>query len=431
LHLALQKQMPFSEDQTKVDSFILFLDIKGFSHLDNSQQNLLLEHLYKETNEIISKHKGSILDTKTIGDSFIIYFSEQNPCLKCADLICSLFLENYFWKKNGLNKLECRIALHRGELQFIRDAIEERHALFGKSITTVARLEPVVRENEVWCTPQFFQALSESPENKKFLKEFPFENIGKCVLAKNYGVTEVYALHMKGKPKPKRIIPEYDRSRRLFPDSEFPYDYFIFVRLRNKTLGIESLESVFNPPDYHIDALYYIYGDFDVLIRIRSKKEIEKKELEDKLRHKKRKIIKKGHDNILIFSIKGLADFSTDKFQILDKENEGEYNFNRLNKTSKYFKSFIYLKSTEIKAGNDLAKFIKRISSAANANKDLLNIYINDSSLIVETILEARDYYELSKLVEAIEDFCDENNWDIARSITFPVHDLDEKIIHK
>lgn len=138
--------------KSSIAAFVMAVDLKNFSSLSPSVHLKVVDRLYPKIADIVGvKRAGVLLDRKTIGDGFMFYFHSVVEAVRAATQMRMLFVEALFWNENEFKPpLQCRIGLHAGQFHRKRDAIEERQALFGHNVITVARLEPVVGANEVW-----------------------------------------------------------------------------------------------------------------------------------------------------------------------------------------------------------------------------------------------------------------------------------------
>src|SRR5204863_4904868 len=60
------------------------------------------------------------------------------------------------------------------------------------NVITAARLEPIVRENEIWCTNSF----KDEAKRSEIDQRVQFQLLGTCELAKGWSEEQVYALYL-------------------------------------------------------------------------------------------------------------------------------------------------------------------------------------------------------------------------------------------
>lgn len=168
---------------------MLFSDLKGFSHIKNDDFKTKLVNFLKI--DILDR----LLDSSnhfyfnTWGDAF--YICSENP-LALTELALQIRdkIKNKDWTRFGLNDdVEIRIALHAQITMVITEANGTVSNVTGQGVDRTARIEPVTKPNEVFCSEAFHQILlSESPRN---IKSFP---IGRTALAKNFGEMNLFRL---------------------------------------------------------------------------------------------------------------------------------------------------------------------------------------------------------------------------------------------
>ncbi|HXQ71877.1 MAG TPA: adenylate/guanylate cyclase domain-containing protein [Pyrinomonadaceae bacterium] len=394
-------------------AFVMAMDMHGFSGLSESDHDKVIGDLYSQIAGIV-KAGGvqKLLDRKTMGDGFIFYFEAVDEAADAAMNLRTLFRESLFWITHKFEKhLSCRIGLHSGQFFRMRDAIEERDALFGQNIITVARLEPVVRLNEVWCTESFrAEAL-----RKKVDQQYKFESLGNCELAKGWTRQAVYALYRDGesRPSPLQAASEHRVINHDNSDKDYPVTYFALIRLKHRSDGIEYLKKQLTKATYEIEAIYDLFGAFDILVRFKAQEELKEKDFSD-------------------FLVKGRIIRSKDKIELT------EIHFRREEKkkepivamplgSREYMKAFTYIKSSEILS--DSARVHKVLDLArAECGQDsgVVTYYKNRDTLILPIVIRTSDYYALANAVESIEEYVDDEGWDHVSITTYPVQALEE-----
>lgn len=408
-------------------AFLLAMDLHGFSSLSVSDHDKVITHLYPEIAKIV--HVGEVrklTDRKTIGDGFMFYFSTAALAAEAAIHLQILFVENRFWKQHKFERhLECRIGLHAGQFFRMKDAIEERPALFGRNIIAGARLEPVVGHNEIWCTASF-----KAEFDINGLQEVAtLIALGKCQLAKSWAAQDVFALYVEGQgPLPKPIRERHDPKTLAQQDLEvipykppsgsLPSTYFALIRLKHRSDGIAYLRRVLTVQEgFQIEAIYYIFGAYDIIVRFRAKENLKAKKLS--------KLLSKGK-----------IIWAEDKCELTDLHFEGEPDLERIVEIKasdrSHLKAFTYIKSNSIAA--DPARIREVVAVARKAFKkanSIVTYYHNDEVLILPIAISTDDYYTLAKAIEDIESLVDKRHWKDVSIITYPVHGFEEQELFK
>jgi hypothetical protein len=392
-------------------AFVMAMDMHGFSTLSQSDHDKVIDKIYREMARILGKDIKSVLDKKTIGDGFMFYFRSAPAATTAALKIRRIFTSDYLTRTEEFKKrLTCRIALHFGQFFWFWDAIEKKDALFGRNIIVAARLEPIVRENEIWCTRAFLNESSVGDLDERL----KFQEIGRCEMAKGWKEDDVYALwnpEEEDPPKPfshgqSRTI-KYNNRRR----DEYHFTYFALIRLKNRSDGVVHLHSHFENSGFHIDAVYYVFGNYDILARFKTKKPLKEGKLSKLL-----KDVKISH--------------KADKCKLTEVHfNESETEepivvFPRGN--LKYLKAFTYIKSSTVVKDKGLTKKILSLAKRACGEGAVVTYYNNDNQLIWPIAIPVERYYTLAEAIEDIESFLDDKRYDDARVTTYPVHGFEE-----
>jgi len=213
---------------------MLFSDLKGFSKIKNDDLKAKLVSFLKT--DIL----GQLLDStnhiyvNTWGDAF--YICSENPiALAEIALLIRDRIKNKDWIRFGLNEdLEVRIALHAQMARVVTESDGRISNVTGKGVDTTARIEPVTKSNEVFCSEAFHQILvSENPRN---IRSFP---VGRTALAKNFGEMNLFRLvwtsespqhpqFITGTPLPP--MPPIKRKRTDREKTDFLYNAFNIIR---------------------------------------------------------------------------------------------------------------------------------------------------------------------------------------------------------
>lgn len=186
--------------------YIIYFDIKDYSKLSEC---LRIKFYDKFIKKIIEEK----LNYKTInlwGDAFIAIFDKLQDIVVACDEIEWWFLK--FVKKNSNRSIGIRVVLHYGEIGFsdISDDFTTAISMYGDSIITAARIEPLVKPNQIWCTGDvYYQWLAETKRHNaptiitQGFKEV--KRIGNFFLPKDHGIEELFCV--------KKIIEEVEESK--------------------------------------------------------------------------------------------------------------------------------------------------------------------------------------------------------------------------
>jgi class 3 adenylate cyclase len=434
-------------DTQSTDVSILFLDIEGFSRLVDSQQNKFVLHFQQRVVQVLSEFRATPLDAKTVGDGVILYFSSSVDALNVALQIRDLFAESTFWNPiPEIQKRSVRIALHRGPVLFLPDLIEGKPSVFGKSITTAARLEPVVRSNEVWCTDTFKLSTLDQEE---LYKAFKFEHLGKTELAKGYQERDVYSVRRTSETSElvKLQLPLLETELRL-PYPRNHQLYIAFLELDNKSKDIRLIVSAFKDAVEHnsgarvaIEAAYAIFGQFDVVIRFNTDLDINRKIdaiTTELVRKKLLKNRQKDNWEFQHMQIDGLVNTglpkNADSYLLSVSENGKVSTLTQYKPNSKatrqtYICALVRIDSSILDLNLNRGKalvpdFIEELRKMQSIKR--CNVFVDDNKWLLEIFVPASNYYNLTSVVDAIESFLDRHKENEAYTlVTYPVQSFD------
>jgi class 3 adenylate cyclase len=387
------------------------IDLKDFSKLAPSVQLRVVERLYPKLAELVGVSNGkALLDKKTIGDGFMFYFGTALDALESALNIRALFLDTLFWREKEFNpRLQCRIGLHFGQFFRETDAIEQRLALFGHNVTTVARLEPIVGINEIWCTQSF--SLEAQRHRADFASDIVFQDLGIRQLAKGWGPENVYGIRFK---KDKAIVPISNAPRIIRHNNKhnkLKHTYFALVRMRDRTRGVKALKShLTDKLGCRIEAVYYIFGVFDIIVRFKRGKRLDEE----------------------VFACSLEEEGITEKEEhcsLTEVHFEGKSlveSIVKLPKSRKYIKAFAWIKSTNIlKRPHRVRKVVELARRACGKELGVVTYYTNSDVLILPIVIPVENYYALADAIEHIERWVDNQGLKYESIITYPVHGFD------
>lgn len=201
---------------------MLFSDLKGYSKIKNDS---LKEKVY-EVNQKIQQtilNKDNHFYCNTWGDAFFICGYD---CYELAEVALKIRdeIRNTSWERQGFEEdLKIRIGLHT---QIVR-VIETNNVVvevIGAGIDKAARIEPIVHENEVFCSSSSFTHIL----LEKFRK-INGESLGSRKLAKDFGETELYKLNWKSEEE-----NDLDKFEHKYP---LPRGQRVIVKIRQ---GVSS-----------------------------------------------------------------------------------------------------------------------------------------------------------------------------------------------
>lgn len=179
----------------KIETFIMFTDIKGFSSLNEKELEVFVKEVWPNAFKVFEKYSEEILGFNTWGDAIFMVFKKTSVIR--AILNYRDYFRNTRFEDMGLKPLGVRIGCHYGEFYEVADSVTKRSDFIGTTINTAARVEPVTRINDIFVTQEFVDAI-----NNKELKEelesarlnIEFDPIGLIPLAKDFGKHDISLL---------------------------------------------------------------------------------------------------------------------------------------------------------------------------------------------------------------------------------------------
>jgi sugar/nucleoside kinase (ribokinase family)/class 3 adenylate cyclase len=183
---------------------IMFLDVKHFSTLSQTQLERFIDDVLPALAATIDPYRDHLLELNTWGDAIIAV--SEDPVLIAR---LSLDLRDYFRKTNfealGLPQtLRSRISLHAGPVKYGQDPIRNRLGIIGANVNLAARIEPIIVPGEVWATADFAQMLAPHVSAERLA----FDDIGYRDLAKGYGRHPLRKLRRADEPASLSEIAE-------------------------------------------------------------------------------------------------------------------------------------------------------------------------------------------------------------------------------
>ncbi|MBI3859122.1 MAG: tetratricopeptide repeat protein [Thaumarchaeota archaeon] len=162
---------------------IMFTDMVGYTALGQRNESLsltLVEEQRKLLRPIFARHNGR--EIKTIGDSFLVEFTNALEAVRCAYDIQRATREfNVSMPED--RRVHLRVGLHLG------DVVETEGDISGDAVNLASRIEPLAEDGGVCLTQQVFDHIQ-----NKF--ELPLESLGAKTLKNVITPMEVYRMVM-------------------------------------------------------------------------------------------------------------------------------------------------------------------------------------------------------------------------------------------
>jgi TolB-like protein/tetratricopeptide (TPR) repeat protein len=161
----------------------MFTDMVGYTALGQRNEALslaLVDEQRKLIRPILAKHNGR--EVKTIGDAFLVEFSNSTDAVRCAYDIQRAA------KEFGLSlpsdrRIHLRVGLHAGEV------VESEGDISGDAVNVASRIEPLAEDGGVCLTRQVYDHV----RNKV---DFRFKGLGPRTLKNVTEPMEVYKMLM-------------------------------------------------------------------------------------------------------------------------------------------------------------------------------------------------------------------------------------------
>lgn len=183
----------------RIETAILFADVKGFSRLSDHQSGVFLASVLP----LIGESLGAPRQANTWGDGIVAFFDTTTSALRAALTLRDAF-RGFDWSNSGLPRLEIRIALHAGEAFEGWDPVRGCRGMIGVEINRAARIEPVVAPNHVYVTEDF--------RIRCHGDGLAFHDLGSVPLAKSWGDDRLYVATWKDEKIDTQQIVHTGRS---------------------------------------------------------------------------------------------------------------------------------------------------------------------------------------------------------------------------
>ena len=129
---------------------IMFTDMVGYTALGQRSESLslaLVEEQRKVIRPVLTRHSGR--EVKTIGDAFLVEFSNAMGAVRCAYDIQRTIRE-FNLSLEPEKRIHLRIGIHVG------DVVESRGDISGDAVNVASRIEPMAEDGGVCITRQVF-----------------------------------------------------------------------------------------------------------------------------------------------------------------------------------------------------------------------------------------------------------------------------------
>ena len=217
----------------------MFTDMVGFTALGQRDEALALALLDEERallRPVFQRHGGRVV--KTIGDGFLVEFTNALEAVRCAYEVQRASREANFSRP-----LERRVLLRVGV--HLGDVVEADGDISGDAVNVAARIEPLADAGGVCLTRQVFDQV-----RNKF--ELPLESLGARPLKHVDAAVEVFRVVLPWADGPPAVRPGADRNRiAILPLANFspaPGDEFFADGLTDEIIttaaGIRGLSVI-------------------------------------------------------------------------------------------------------------------------------------------------------------------------------------------
>ena len=184
-------EITVSEGQQTVKT-LLFADVVGYSKIPENQIKHFAPEFLGMISSLISEAPRPVL-TNTWGDAIYFVFDEPvsagNVALRLLET-----LKQGTWRRELTASLNLRISLHTGPVILCLDPVIRQISFTGSHVSHTARIEPIVREGEVWATEAFVSYAMIDSQKRGNRCRFGFDYLGQVEFAKNYGRYPLYRL---------------------------------------------------------------------------------------------------------------------------------------------------------------------------------------------------------------------------------------------
>jgi class 3 adenylate cyclase len=184
-------EITVSEGQQTIKT-LLFADVVGYSKIPEDQIKHFAPEFLGMISSLISEPPRPVL-TNTWGDAIYFVFDEPvsagNVALRLLER-----LKQGSWRRELTAPLNLRISLHTGPVILCLDPVIRQISFTGSHVSHAARIEPIVREGEVWATEAFVSYAMIGSEGRTKRRRFGFDYLGQIDFAKGYGRYPLFRL---------------------------------------------------------------------------------------------------------------------------------------------------------------------------------------------------------------------------------------------
>src|ERR1700758_555388 len=184
-------EITVSEGQQTIKT-LLFADVVGYSKIPENQIKHFAPEFLGMISSLISETPRPVL-TNTWGDAIYFVFdapvSAGNVALRLLET-----LKQGTWRRELTASLNLRISLHTGPVILCLDPVIRQISFTGSHVSHTARIEPIVREGEVWATEAFVSYAMIDSQKRGNRRRFGFDYLGQIDFAKNYGRYPLFRL---------------------------------------------------------------------------------------------------------------------------------------------------------------------------------------------------------------------------------------------
>jgi class 3 adenylate cyclase len=184
-------ELTVSEGQQTIKT-LLFADVVGYSKIPEDQIKHFAPEFLGMISLLISEPPRPVL-TNTWGDAIYFVFDEPvsagNVALRLLET-----LKKGNWRRELTAPLGLRISLHTGPVILCLDPVIRQISFTGSHVSHTARIEPIVREGEVWATEAFVSYAMIDSQTRTRGRRFGFDYLGQIDFAKSYGRYPLFRL---------------------------------------------------------------------------------------------------------------------------------------------------------------------------------------------------------------------------------------------
>jgi class 3 adenylate cyclase len=199
---APEEHHSFGFDEVKVSQgqqavkTLLFADVVGYSKIPEEQIEYFAPEFLGMISQLIAQPPRPVL-TNTWGDAIYLVFDDPVNAGTVALRLLRM-MQSGSWRNHLTAKMNLRIGLHTGPVTLCVDPVIRQITFTGSHVSHAARIEPMVREGEVWATEAFMSYATIANHARKQrgeeTLEFGFDYLGQIDFAKNYGRYPLFRL---------------------------------------------------------------------------------------------------------------------------------------------------------------------------------------------------------------------------------------------